>query len=146
MKKYLFMFIALLMLPVVANAKVTLASSIEVDGIGGAPLNANRWNVKLQTTLDYADIKVTPVDDSVTVEGAGRVPIQEGEQDITITLKKGDVTETYVVHMNMVRPKTDTNGNPETGASVPIVLTLIIGTLALISIIVLGSRNKMQRI
>ena len=67
--------------PLVVSAKVNLASSISIDGIGEAPLNGNSWSVKLTTTLDYTDITVTPINENVTVEGAGRVSIEEGNND-----------------------------------------------------------------
>ena len=145
MKKIMVMVIALLFVPLVVSAKVNLASSISIDGIGEAPLNGNSWSVKLTTTLDYTDITVTPINDNVTVEGAGRVNIEEGNNDITITLKEGETVETYVIHMNMVRPKTDTDGNPETGAFVPVMI-ITVGILALVGIIFIGDKGKLKKI
>ena len=145
MKKLLFCMVALLLMPILVSAKVSLASSISIDGIGEAPLNGNSWSVKLTTTLDYTDIKVTPVRDSVTVEGAGKVNIEEGNNDITITLKDGDVTEEYVIHMVMNRPKTDTDGNPETGAYIPIMI-VIVGLFALAGITFIGYKGKLKKI
>jgi len=145
MKKIMVMVIALLFVPLVVSAKVNLASSISIDGIGNAPLNGNSWSVKLTTTLDYTDITVTPINDNVTVEGAGRVNIEEGNNDITITLKEGETVETYVIHMNMVRPKTDTDGNPETGAFVPVMI-ITVGILALVGIIFIGDKGKLKKI
>ena len=145
MKKIMVMVIALMFIPLVVSAKVNLASSISIDGIGEAPLNGNSWSVKLTTTLDYTDITVTPINDNVTVEGAGRVNIEEGNNDITITLKEGETVETYVIHMNMVRPKTDTDGNPETGAFVPVMI-ITVGILALVGIIFIGDKGKLKKI
>ena len=144
MKKIL-LFAALLFMPILVSAKVSLASGISIDGIGNAPLNGNSWSVKLTTTLDYTDITVTPVRDTVKVEGAGRVAIEEGNNDITITLTEGDTVETYVIHMTMSRPKTDTNGNPETGAFVPVMI-VIVGVLALVGIIFIGDKGKLKKI
>ena len=144
MKKVL-LFAALLFMPILVSAKVSLASGISIDGIGNAPLNGNSWSVKLTTTLDYTDITVTPVRDTVKVEGAGRVAIEEGSNDITITLTEGDTVETYVIHMTMSRPKTDTNGNPETGAFVPVMI-VIVGVLALVGIIFIGDKGKLKKI
>ena len=144
MKKVL-LFAALLFMPILVSAKVSLASSINIDGIGNAPLNGDSWSVKLTTTLDYTDITVTPVRDTVKVEGAGRVAIEEGNNDITITLTEGDTVETYVIHMTMNRPKTDTNGNPETGAFVPVMI-VIVGVLALVGIIFIGDKGKLKKI
>ena len=144
MKKVL-LFVALLFMPILVSAKVSLASGISIDGIGNAPLNGNSWSVKLTTTLDYTDITVTPVRDTVKVEGAGRVAIEEGSNDITITLTEGDTVETYVIHMTMSRPKTDTNGNPETGAFVPVMI-VIVGVLALVGIIFIGDKGKLKKI
>ena len=143
MKKIMVMVIALMFIPLVVSAKVNLASSISIDGIGEAPLNGNSWSVKLTTTLDYTDITVTPINDNVTVDGAGRVNIEEGNNDITITLKEGETVETYVIHMNMVRPKTDTDGNPETGAFVPVMI-ITVGILALVGIIFIGDKGKLK--
>ncbi len=145
MKKIMVMVIALMFVPLVVSAKVNLASSISIDGIGEAPLNGNSWSVKLTTTLDYTDITVTPINDNVTVEGAGRVNIEEGNNDITITLKEGETVETYVIHMNMVRPKTDTDGNPETGAFVPVMI-ITVGILALVGIAFIGNKGKLKKI
>ena len=144
MKKVL-LFAALLFMPILVSAKVSLASGISIDGIGNAPLNGNSWSVKLTTTLDYTDITVTPVRDTVKVEGAGRVAIEEGSNDIAITLTEGDTVETYVIHMTMSRPKTDTNGNPETGAFVPVMI-VIVGVLALVGIIFIGDKGKLKKI
>ena len=144
MKKVL-LFAALLFMPILVSAKVSLASSINIDGIGNAPLNGDSWSVKLTTTLDYTDITVTPVRDTVKVEGAGRVAIEEGNNDITITLTEGDTVETYVIHMTMNRPKTDTNGNPETGAFVPVMI-VVVGVLALVGIIFIGDKGKLKKI
>ena len=145
MKKVL-LFVALLFMPILVSAKVSLASSINIDGIGNAPLNGDSWSVKLTTTLDYTDITVTPVRDTVKVEGAGRVAIEEGNNnDITITLTEGDTVETYVIHMTMSRPKTDTNGNPETGAFVPVMI-VVVGVLALVGIIFIGDKGKLKKI
>ncbi len=144
MKKVL-LFVALLFMPILVSAKVSLASGISIDGIGNAPLNGNSWSVKLTTTLDYTDITVTPVRDTVKVEGAGRVAIEEGSNDITITLTEGDTVETYVIHMTMNRPKTDTNGNPETGAFVPVMI-VVVGVLALVGIIFIGDKGKLKKI
>ena len=145
MKKIMVMVIALMFIPLVVSAKVNLASSISIDGIGEAPLNGNSWSVKLTTTLDYTDITVNPINDNVTVDGAGRVNIEEGNNDITITLKEGETVETYVIHMNMVRPKTDTDGNPETGAFVPVMI-ITVGILALVGIIFIGDKGKLKKI
>ena len=145
MKKIMVMVIALMFIPLVVSAKVNLASSISIDGIGEAPLNGNSWSVKLTTTLDYTDITVNPINDNVTVDGAGRVNIEEGNNDITITLKEGETVETYVIHMNMVRPKTDTGGNPETGAFVPVMI-ITVGILALVGIIFIGDKGKLKKI
>ena len=144
MKKVL-LFVALLFMPILVSAKVSLASGISIDGIGNAPLNGNSWSVKLTTTLDYTDITVTPVRDTVKVEGAGRVAIEEGSNDITITLTEGDTVETDVIHMTMSRPKTDTNGNPETGAFVPVMI-ITVGILALVGIIFIGDKGKLKKI
>jgi hypothetical protein len=143
--KKLLLFAALLFMPILVSAKVSLASGISIDGIGNAPLNGNSWSVKLTTTLDYTDITVTPVRDTVKVEGAGRVAIEEGSNDITITLTEGDTVETYVIHMTMSRPKTDTNGNPETGAFVPVMI-VVVGVLALVGIIFIGDKGKLKKI
>jgi hypothetical protein len=143
--KKLLLFAALLFMPILVSAKVSLASSINIDGIGNAPLNGDSWSVKLTTTLDYTDITVTPVRDTVKVEGAGRVAIEEGSNDITITLTEGDTVETYVIHMTMNRPKTDTNGNPETGAFVPVMI-VVVGVLALVGIIFIGDKGKLKKI
>ena len=145
MKMIMVMVIALMFIPLVVSAKVNLASSISIDGIGEAPLNGNSWSVKLTTTLDYTDITVNPINDNVTVDGAGRVNIEEGNNDITITLKEGETVETYVIHMNMVRPKTDTDGNPETGAFVPVMI-ITVGILALVGIIFIGDKGKLKKI
>ena len=145
MKKVLFTLIALLFVPVVVSAKVTLAEKITIDGIGDAPLGGNSWSVKLTTSLDYTDITVVPKNDNVKVEGAGKVDIKEGDNDITITLSEGETKETYVIHMNMVRPKTDTNGNPETGAFVP-TLVVIVGILALVGITFIGNKEKYTKL
>ena len=123
MKKIFYVALFLILLcPVTVFAKISLAKSINVDGIGNAPLRNNSWKCYLTTTLDYTDIKVTPISDDVVVEGAGRVQIQEGDNEIPITLKQGDVTETFTIHMVMKRPKLDSNGNPETGSFIPYAL------------------------
>lgn len=145
MKKYCLIALSLLLLPIMVNAKVNLASQIEVDGIGNAPLGRDSWNVTLTTTLDYTDIKVTTISDDVTVEGAGKVTIEEGSNEIPITLKQGDTTETYTIYMTMKRPKTDTDGNPETGSSIPYVVVAL-GAIAVLGIIFAERKIKMKRL
>ena len=145
MKRYLLVAFSLLFLPILVSAKVDLASQIEIDGIGNAPLDRNSWTVSLTTTLDYTDIKVTTTGDDVTVEGAGKVTIEEGSNEIPITLKKGDTTETYTIYMTMKRPKTDTDGNPETGSKVPYAV-IALGAAAVIGIVTVERKSKFKRI
>lgn len=141
MKKW-FLLVALLMFPIFVNA-ASLVSSISVDGIGDLTLNRNTWNLTLTTTLDYVDIDVVTVAEGTTVEGAGKVEVQEGANELAIKVSDGTTTENYTININIRRPSIDESGNPDTGAFIPTALIIC----GIISFGVLMSvRKKMYKI
>lgn len=142
MKKAIFLVVVLLVFPVLVSA-ASLVSGISVDGIGDLSLNRNTWNLSLTTTLDYVDIDVTSLD-GVTVEGAGKVDVQEGDNEIIIKASNGTTTEEYKINIKIARPTYDSDGNPETGAFVPSVL--IVGGLVGLGILLVVRNKKLYRI
>ncbi len=140
--KKLFFLLVLLMVPFLVNAS-SLVTGITVDGIGDLKMDRNTWNLSLTTTLDYVDIDVTYLD-GVTIEGAGKVDVQEGDNEIIIKASNGTTTEEYKVNIKIARPTYDSDGNPETGAFIPSVL--IVGGVLAVGILFLVSKNKLYKI
>ncbi len=140
--KKLFFLLVLLMVPFLVNA-ASLVTGITVDGIGDLKMDRNTWNLSLTTTLDYVDIDVTYLD-GVTIEGAGKVDVQEGDNEIIIKASNGTTTEEYKVNIKIARPTYDSDGNPETGAFIPSVL--IVGGVLAVGILFLVSKNKLYKI
>ena len=97
--KKLFFLLVLLMVPFLVNAS-SLVTGITVDGIGDLKMDRNTWNLSLTTTLDYVDIDVTYLD-GVTIEGAGKVDVQEGDNEIIIKASNGTTTEEYKVNIKI---------------------------------------------
>ena len=141
MKKLIFLLV-LLIVPFLVNAS-SLVTGITVDGIGDLKMDRNTWNLSLTTTLDYVDIDVTYLD-GVTIEGAGKVDVQEGDNEIIIKASNGTTTEEYKVNIKIARPTYDSDGNPETGAFIPSVL--IVGGVLAVGILFLVSKNKLYKI
>ena len=96
------LILALILLPVKVMA-ASLVSSIEVEGIGALNLERNSWNLSFTTTLDYANIIVTPANENVSLEGGGKVEIEPGANTIVITAKDGTNTETYTINLNVTK-------------------------------------------
>lgn len=153
LKKFLIALIMIFVIPLNVNA-ASLLSDIQVEGIGSINLSKKSFNLSLATPYDYANIYATPVDSSVTVEGAGQVAIQEGVNTITVTASNGSQSETYTINLNVSRNtsevKYDKNGdiitNPETGSFVNYVLFGIIGIVSLILIVNLLRKKKFYNI
>lgn len=141
MKKWL-LFIVLFMFPILVNAS-SLVTGITVDGIGDLNLNKNSWNLFLTTTLDYVDIDVVSVD-GVTVEGAGKVDVQEGENELVVKASNGTTTEEFRIRINIMRPGEDGSDNPPTGAFVPKML-ITSGVLGL-GVLVFVKNKKLYKV
>lgn len=121
MKKMFFLGLLLIVMPMFVHA-ATLVQGINFDGIGELGLSRNTWNLNLTTSLDYVDIDVIPANDTVTVTGAGKVDVVEGDNTIVFTATDGTTTETYTVHVKINRPSGDGSANPETGAFVSVTM------------------------
>lgn len=141
MKKWL-LFIVLFMFPILVNAS-SLVTGITVDGIGDLNLNKNSWNLFLTTTLDYVDIDVVSVD-GVTVEGAGKVDVQEGENELVVKASNGTTTEEFKIKINIMRPGEDGSDNPPTGAFMPKML-ITSGVLGL-GVLVFVKNKKLYKV
>lgn len=143
MKKVVMFVVCLLALPILVNA-ASLTNKITVDGIGDLNLNKKSFNLNLTTTLDYAEIEVEAADPSYTVTGDGKVDIQEGANKLVVTVSDGTNTEEYTINLTMRRPSDETDGNPETGAFLPI--TIVVGALAIAGCLYFAKKSKMHKI
>ena len=144
----------ILAIPFSVNASALL-SDLQVEGIGSVNISKKSYNLSLTTPYDTANIIATPADSSVTVEGAGQVPIQEGANTITVTATNGTQSETYTINLNVSRStqgevKYDKNGNvinnPETGSFINYALFGLIGAISLLLIINLLRKKKFYNI
>ena len=131
--------------PFIANAQ-GLIESLEVDGIGALNISSkNTWNLSLTTTLDYATINATPANDTVKIEGTGKVPVTEGDNQLIVTATDGTTTETYTINLNMKRPSgDDTDGNPNTGAFVSTITLIIATAIAIVAFTISKKRRIFQ--
>ena len=158
MKRTRFLTIALLVLFVFIPLRVhaaSLISKLEVEGIGDLSLARNSWNLQLTTSLTYANIIATPANETVTIEGAGKVEVNEGQNQIVVKATSGETTETYTINLNVIKSTgnvatgtdvkvVDANGtdvkNPNTGSFVSLtIIMILIGSLILIAV---NNRNK----
>lgn len=157
LKKLAVLLIVIFLIPINVNA-ASLLSDLQVEGIGSLELNKNSWNLSLGTPYDYVNITATPIDSSVTVEGAGQVAIQEGANTITITASNGSQTENYTINLNVTK-KSGSVGtgavsydkdaniiNPETGAFLPLGIIITIGIGAIVSIVYLRKNKVFNRL
>ena len=146
-----------IIIPFKVNAE-TLLSSLEVEGIGSLGLNRKVFNLNYSTPYDYVNITATPLNDSVTVTGAGKVNINEGANSIVITASNGSATDTYTINLNVSKRAAGTgNGgntttadddvkNPNTGSFINIaVIGGLVVSFALVSFITIKKR-KLYRI
>ena len=141
----------LLILPIKVSAS-TLLSSIEVEGIGTLNLSKNSWNLGYSTPYDYVNITATPASEDVTVEGAGKVSVQQGANNIVIKATNGTATESYTINLNVSKKEVssstsyDKDGNvttnPETGAFLNVTL---VSVLSILSIAIIYLTNKKQK-
>lgn len=154
--------LGLFVLPFKVNA-ASLVSSIEVEGIGNLNMSRNPMNYGFTTSLDYANIKATPSDENVKINGDGKVNIKEGTNTITITASKGEQKETYTINLNVTKKagnssissKSTSNNlisydkdgnelkNPNTGAFMNIELVAVSIITLLFGIIKLNSKKKL---
>lgn len=95
-------------------------------------------------TGDYATIKVEP-QDGVTVEGDGKVAIEEGQNQFVIKATKGDSTQTYTINLNVVRQDISSGNNPATGDFLPISIAFICAG-AVGGYLVIKKKNKFYRV
>ena len=107
------LLLALILLPLRVMA-ATLVSSIAIEGVGPLNLSRNSWNISITTSLNYANIIVTPANENVSLEGGGKVEIEPGENTIVITATDGTNTEKYTIVLNV----TKTDGPVEGGGPV----------------------------
>ena len=114
----------------------SLISNIEIEGIGSIGLGRATHDLGLQTSFDYTNITVTPANEGITIEGAGKVPIQEGLNKIVITASDGKATETHTINLNVSKisgtiqsgnsyEKGGEIKNPETGAFLNYTLIIV---------------------
>ena len=115
----------LFIIPIKINA-ASLLSGINIDGIGDLNMSKKSWTYSFTTTLDYANVTATASDSSTKIEGAGKVEIKEGANQIVITATNGSQSETYTITLNVTKGNStssttyDKDGNeinnPPTGA------------------------------
>ena len=74
LKKFFIALIMVFIVPINVNV-ASLLSDLQVEGIGSVNVSKKSFNLSLATPYDYANIYDTPIDSSVTVEGAGQVAI-----------------------------------------------------------------------
>lgn len=137
------LFALLMVLPAIVNAS-TLVKSVVFDGIGELNTSKNTWNLNLTTTLDYVDIDVVPISDSVKITGAGKVNVEEGDNTIEFTATDGTTEEKFTVNVKISRPSENNSGNPETGSFLPIGMVAL--GLGIILIIYNYSKAKIVKI
>lgn len=136
----------------------SLLSSLEVDGIGALSVSSrNTWNLTLNTSLDYATIKATPVDSTVQVSGTGNIKVNEGDNTLTVTATKGTQTETYTINLKVfkksaqdIKNVTDSDGkvvtNPDSGSFVSYVLIGLGITVGLLILLKAYKSKKVYKI
>ena len=142
-----------------------LLTGLEVEGIQPLDVASKRtWTLSFSTSLDYANVKATAAE-GVTVEGAGKVSIKEGANQIVVTAKSGSSTETYTINLNVTKktggsgavvdPKDGTVSydkdagdikNPETGAFMNCSLIAFAVVTSLITIKRFAKKNKFYNI
>ena len=154
---YLILLALLIIIPVKANAE-SLLSRLAVEGIGDLNLQSRTWNLGFSTSLGYANIIATGVNDSVKIEGAGKVDVKEGKNTFVITATSGETTETYTINMNVSLNKgaksaapsgegPTENGedvkNPETGGFITTTLFGLSGGAIVLTLISSKSKKKL---
>ena len=155
--------IGLILLPIKINA-ASLLSGLEIEGIGNLNVAKKSWNLGFSTSLNYANVTATPADESVKVEGDGKVDIKEGANTITVTASKGEQTETYTINLNVTKKagnggsttsssskvSYDKDGNeiknPNTGAFMNIAFVTLLGSSIALIAIKSNKKKKFYRI
>ena len=135
----------------------SLFGSIEVEGIGPVSLAKTTHNLGLQTSFDYTNITATPASEGITIEGAGKVQIKEGQNQIVLTASDGKTTETHTINLNVSKisgqvqsgnayEKGGAVENPETGAffNYTLIVLCIAGAIGILKLA--NNKNKFFRI
>ncbi len=131
----------IIIFPTIVNAS-GLLSKLEVEGTEPLKMSKSTHNLTLTTSLEYANIIATPANEGVTVTGAGKVDVKEGDNSITITATDGKEVETYTINLKIVKgnaSQDSTNGNPNTGSFLPVSLVLL--SIVAIAITVLNKKK-----
>ena len=140
------------------NAKAaSLFSSIEVEGIGEISLAKTSHTLGFETSLDYVNITATPASEGVTIEGAGKINITEGMNQIVVTATNGSATESQTINLNVskISGGASVSGNaygkgevenPETGAffNYTLIVLCIAGAIGILKLA--NNKNKFFRI
>ena len=152
-KKVFLSIVLVIMMAIIIPVKVSAASllsDLKVEGIGSLNLAKKSWNLTLTTTLDYANIMATPANESVTVEGIGKVKVNEGANTIVVKATDGTNTEEFTININVIKGSySATDGqsvkNPKTGENF-IKETFIIDVIAVLSIVLIIKNKKKLRL
>ncbi len=147
----------LLIIPIKASA-ASLLSKLEVEGIGELSLSKTSWNLQLTTSLDYANIIAVPTEETVIIEGDGKVSVQEGQNQIIVKASKEEQVETYTINLNVIKSSVSTNAsdpkivddsgtdvkNPDTGSFISYtIMAILAGSLL---VIILKNKKKIFNI
>ena len=155
MKKARFIIFTLVLslfviIPFRVNA--ALLSNLEVEGIGSLSTSRKNYTLGYQTPFNYVNITATGIDESVKVEGAGKVSINEGANKIVITATNGTETDTYTINLNVTKKAASGSGsknttsdtdvkNPETGYFISLI-GLGIALVGAITALIIANKNK----
>ena len=144
---------AFLVLPFSVKAE-TLLTSLEIEGIGQLGLSRKVFNLGYQTPFDYVNIKAT-APEGVTIEGAGKVPVNPGHNTIVVKASNETATDTYTINLNVTKKgsaaanassnNSEDIKNPNTGAFVSIISVSAI-SLIVLGLIIAARRKKLYRI
>ena len=123
-KKLLFALGLMFILPIVVHAEGVTKLCVDMTPqLCLNNLNHYQMNAQLTTSLDYATIIAEP-ETGWTITGDGRVPVQEGLNEIkVVATNAAGQTSQYTINLTVHKATaeemtaTDTNGNPNTGAS-----------------------------
>ena len=157
MKKLFYLVICLMIfIPLQARA-ASLISSIEVEGVGPLGMARKTYNLDYSTSFDYVNITATPASEDVTITGAGKVDITEGQNSIVISATDGTNSDSYTINLNVTKISgtgsaatttgtSSSTGNPETGAFMPILAIIGAFAAAGISVVYLNKNKKFNKI
>jgi len=144
------LLLGMFILPIKAMAISKPAlSNLIVEGIGELDVTKTTHNIKLTSTLGYAEITADPASSNYKVEGDGRINCQEGNNEVTITVTdpSDNSTQVYTININYVdKNNTTETENPNTGDFINYIYIGIIGIAALGLFLSLLKRRTVKQI